>query len=45
MSKYGYWSTPFSGAFLGGKSIHNTQIFLVILIGLDLLFHVLDFAN
>ena len=45
MSRYGYWRPPYSGAFLRGKSIHDTQIFLVILIGLDLLFHVWDFGN
>ena len=45
MSRYGYCRPPFSGAFLGGKSIHDIQFFLVILIGLDLLFHVVDFGN
>ena len=36
---------PFLGPFWGGKSIHDIQFFLVILIGLDLLFHVVDFGN
>ena len=45
MSRYDYWRPPFSGAFLGGKSIHDTNFFFVILIGLDLLFHMGDFGN
>ena len=39
------YGTPFSGAILGGKSIHTIYFAIVILKGLDLLFHVLDFVN
>ena len=36
---------PFLGPFWGGSQFMTYNFFLVILIGLDLLFHVVDFGN